>query len=177
MLPQLLSLGRPETKACVIFDSRYGNTAKVGRSLSKGLNEAGIETTCVNVRDATFEYLEQCDLICVGAPTEIFSASKPMKQFLKTLKNVRLSGKYGFAFDTKVDSRLSGSAAKFIEKELGSLGLQIIVRREYGYVDVTKGEGSTRGARLKDGEEARFEKIGTKIGEAVLAANSRVANA
>src|SRR5208283_658603 len=109
MLRLHVSLRRPQTKACVIFDSRYGNTAKVGRSLSKGLNEAGIETACVNVRDATFEYLEQCGLICVGAPTETYSASKPMKQFLKTLRDVKLSGKYGFAFDTKVDSRLSGS--------------------------------------------------------------------
>jgi len=159
-------------KACVIFDTRYGNTAKVGRSLSKGLNEAGIDTSCVNVRDATFEYLEQCDLICVGAPTEAFSASKPMKQFLKTLKSVRLSGKYGFAFDTKVDSRISGSAAKFIEKELDSLGLQLIVRREYAYVNTDKGDGPARGARLKEGEETRFEKIGSKIGSAVLAAGS-----
>ncbi len=177
MLRLHVSLRRPQTKACVIFDSRYGNTAKVGRSLSKGLNEAGIETACVNVRDATFEYLEQCGLICVGAPTETYSASKPMKQFLKTLRDVKLSGKYGFAFDTKVDSRLSGSAAKFIEKELGRLGLQLILRREYAYVDVTKGKGASLGARLKDGEEARFEKIGTKIGEAVLAAGSGNANA
>jgi NAD(P)H-nitrite reductase large subunit len=99
-----------------------------------------------------------------------------MKQFLKTLKNVKLSGKYGFAFDTKVDSRLSGSAAKFIENELDTLGLEMIVRREYAYVDSMKEDGATRGARLKDGEEARFEKIGTKIGGAVMAASSRVAH-
>jgi len=129
------------------------------------------------VRDATFEYLEQCDLICVGAPTEALSASKPMKQFLKTLKNVKLTGKYGFAFDTKVDSRLSGSAAKFIEGELARLGLEMIVRREYAYVLTTKGDGEPRNARLRAGEEARFEKIGMKIGEAVLAADSGAANA
>ena len=170
-------LWRLQTKACVIFDTRYGNTAKVGRSLSKGLNEAGIEASCVNVRDATFEYLEQCDLICVGAPTQAYSASKPMKQFLKTLKNVKLTGKYGFAFDTKVDSRLSGSAAKFIEKELGDLGLQMILRREYAYVLDVKGEDASRSARLKEGEEMRFEKIGAKIGTAVLGTGSRLAHA
>ena len=142
----------------------------MGRSLSKGLNEAGIDASCVNIRDATFEYLAQCDLICVGAPTEGFSASKPMKQFLKTLKNVKLRGKYGFAFDTKVDSRLSGSAAKFIEKELDALGLEIISRREYAFVLNVK-EGSTRGAKLVDGEEERFEKIGAEIGRAVVAAS------
>jgi len=172
MLHAFVFVGESATKACVIFDTRYGNTAKVGRALSRGLNEAGIEASCVNVRDATFEYLEQCDLICVGAPTEAFSASKPMKQFLRTLKNVALAGKYGFAFDTKVDSRLSGSAAKFIEKELGDLGLQMIARREYAFVLNANGEGSTRGAKLMDGEEDRFVKIGIQIGTAVAAASA-----
>ena len=164
-------MGRLGTRGCVVFDSRYGNTAKVGRALAKGLNQAGIETACVNVRDATFEYLEQCDLICVGAPTEKLSASKPMKQFLRTLKNAKLLGKYGFAFDTKVDSHLSGSAARFIEKEIASIGLQLVVRREYAYVDVPRREDLSRGAKLKPGEEARFERIGLSIGEAVLASN------
>ena len=125
------------------------------------------------MRDATFEYLEQCDLICVGAPTEKLSTSKPMRQFFKTLSNVKPSGKYGFAFDANVNSRLSGSAAKFIEQELGGLGLQLIVRREYANVAaVPDGNGLSKAAVLKDGEEARFERIGMRIGEAVLKASS-----
>jgi flavorubredoxin len=168
------ALGRLETKGCVIYDSRYGNTAKIGRALAKGLNQSGIDTMHVNVREATLDYLAQCDLICVGAPTEAFSASKPMKQFLKTLKNVGLTGKYGFAFDTKVDSRLSGSAAKFIEKELAGMGIQMIVRREYAYVyNAVKGEISTRSTTLKPGEEMRFERIGMEIGRAVIAAYAK----
>lgn len=95
-----------------------------------------------------------------------------MKQFLKTLKNVKLASKYGFAFDTKVDSRFSGSAARFIEKELKHMGLQMVARREYAYVyNKVKGEISTRSTTLKLGEEQRFEKIGAEIGRAVLAAN------
>ena len=96
-----------------------------------------------------------------------------MKQFLKTLQSAKLAGKYGFAFDTKVNSHLSGSAAQFIEKEIVSMGLQLVVRREYAYVDVQK-EDLSKGAKLKPGEEARFERIGLSIGEAVLAANDGV---
>jgi hypothetical protein len=43
---------------------------------------------------------------------------------------VDLSGKHSFAFDTKLGAPLSDSAAKFIEKELKIVGIQIIASRE-----------------------------------------------
>jgi len=111
--------------------------------------------------------LKEYDLICVGAPTEWLTASKPIKEFLGKLKKTDLSGKYGFAFDTRLSAPLSGSAAKFIEKELKDLGLQIIVPRESAIVfSVKKEEG---GVRLKEGEEKRFEQVGTQVGIALTA--------
>jgi flavodoxin len=152
-------------RACVIFDTRYGNTEKIAKSFETGLKEAGIQTVCGNTKDVAVDSLKQYDLICVGAPTEAFAASKPMKEFLGKLKSIGLTGKYGFAFDTKLDSRFSGSAAKFIEKELNNLGFQIIAGRESAIVfGVKKEEG---GARLKEGEEKRFEQIGTQVGTAL----------
>jgi flavodoxin len=154
-------------RACVIFDTRYGNTEKIARSFETGLKEAGIQTVCVNARDVAVDSLKQYDLICVGAPTEAFTASKPMKEFLAKLKSIDLSGKCGFAFDTKLDSRFYGSAAKFIEKELSNKDLQTIAPRESALVfGVKKEEG---GARLKEGEEKRFEQIGTHVGTALAA--------
>jgi flavodoxin len=151
-------------KACVIFDTRYGNTEKIARSFETGLQQAGLQTVCVNARDVAIDSLNQYDLICVGAPTEAFGASKPMKEFLGKLKSIDLSGKYGFAFDTKLDWRLSGSAAKFIEKELYNLRLQIIAPRESAMVFTLKERGAITGARLKEGEEKRFEQIGLQVG-------------
>jgi flavodoxin len=157
-------------KARIIFDTRYGNTEKIARSFETGLKQAGVQTVCINAKDVAIDSLKQYDLICVGAPTEAFTVYKPMKEFLATLKSVDLSGKCGFAFDTKVDSRLSGSAAKFIEKELSNKGLQIIAPRESALVfGVKKEEG---GARLKEGEEKRFEQIGTQVGTALAARGS-----
>jgi flavodoxin len=151
-------------RACVIFDTRYGNTEKIARSFEMGLQEAGLQTFCANAKDVAIDSLNQYDLICVGAPTEAFSASKPMKEFFGKLKGVDLSGKYGFAFDTKLDWRLSGSAAKFIEKELNSLGLQVIAPRESAIVFSLKERGAITGAKLKEGEEKRFEQIGLQVG-------------
>jgi flavodoxin len=154
-------------RACIIFDTRYGNTEKIAKSFETGLKEAGAQTVCVNAKDVPIDSLKQYDLICVGAPTEWLSASKPMKEFLGKLKSTDLSGKHGFAFDTKFNAPLSGSAAKFIEKELKNLGLQIIAPRKSALVlGVKKEEG---GARLKEGEEKRFEQIGTQVGTALAA--------
>jgi flavodoxin len=155
-------------RACVIFDTRYGNTEKIAKSFEAGLEEAGVQTVCVNARDVAVDSLKQYGLICVGAPTEWLTASKPMKEFLGKLKSTDLSGKYGFAFDTKFDAPLSGTAAKFIEKELKNLGLQIVAPRESAIVFGVKGKGG--GAMLKEGEEKRFEQFGLRVG-AALAAN------
>jgi flavorubredoxin len=149
-------------KAIIMFDTRYGNTEKIAKSLERGLNQTGIETVCVNTRDVTVDLLKQYDMIGVGAPTQFMTASRPMKKFLGKLKSMNLFGKYGFAFDTKFDSRMSGSAAKFIEEKLKNLGLEIIAPRESAIVfGMNEKEG---GAILKEGEETRFEQIGLRIG-------------
>ena len=154
-------------RACVIFDTRYGNTEKIAKSFETGLKEAGIQTVCVNAKDVAVDSLKEYDLICVGAPTEWLTASKQIKEFLGKLRSVDLSGKYGFAFDTRLGAPLSGSAAKFIEKELKHLGLQIIAPRESAVVfGVKKEEGSMR---LKEGEEKKFEQAGTQVGTALAA--------
>ena len=156
-------------RAYVIFDTRYSNTQRIAKSFESGLKEAGIESVCLNAKDVPVESMKQYDLICVGGPTEAFTASKVIKEFLGKLKGIELSGKYGFAFDTKLDSRFSGSAAKFIEKELSSLNLGIIAPRESAVVFSLKDRGAITGARLKEGEKKRFEQVGLRVGAALAA--------
>jgi flavorubredoxin len=154
-------------RAMVIFASRYGNTEKIARSLEAGLKEAGIETACTSVSEVRLESLKEFELICVGAPTEWHTASKPMKEFLGKLKHVHFSGTYGFAFDTRLTRPLSGSAANLIEKELRNLGLRIITPRESATVFLQN--GTVGGYGLKEGEERRFEQIGLRVGNELLA--------
>jgi flavodoxin len=162
-------------RACVIFDTRYGNTEKIARSLAAGISEAGVETECLNSRDVRLESLEERDLVCVGAPTEAFSASKPIKGFLAKLDGAGLAGKWAFAFDTKLDSRVSGSAAKFIEKVLKRLGLRIIAPRESAVVISPLAKDRASVTKLKDGEEKRFQAVGKTVGTALLASARPVA--
>ena len=153
--------------ACVVFATRYGNTEKIARAFGAGLEGAGIQTICLNARDVAAESLKHYDLICIGAPTEWHTSSKPMKEFLRQLKGADLAGKHAFAFDTKLRQPLSGSAAKFIEKELKRLGLQILTARESASVHTTT--RGVAGATLEEGEEQRFEQIGASVGAALRA--------
>ncbi len=142
----------------VIYDSKFGNTEKVARSLADGLKMAGVATICVSTNEVQAETLKSCDLIAIGAPTQMFTASKPMKDSLVKLENVPgLRGKHGFAFDTKFNGRLSGSASKFIEKKMEDLGFELVRPRQSAIVDKTEGP-------LEDGALETFEQIGFDIG-------------
>lgn len=161
-------------RAIIIFDSRYGNTEKIAEALAKGIQESGFETTCKNINYVVPDYLPQFGLIAVGAPTEMITASRSIKGFLDKIENLDLSGRYGFAFDTKLPSRLSGSAAKYIEKKLKKTGLEMIRQSSSAIVESHKKEEEARGGiLLRDGEEGRFQLIGREIGNTLATKTSK----
>ena len=155
-------------KAIILFDSLFGNTETIAQSLAKGLRHAGIESECVNIMMARADKLAEYDLLAFGAPTQYLSASKPMKEFLSRLKTVNLKGKLGFAFDTKLSSIMSGSAAKVIEKKLKDMGLEIIKPHTSAIVigrKEKKDQAKVGDAVLKEGMEELFEKVGNELGQ------------
>lgn len=152
-------------RAIILFDTLFGNTERIACSLRAGLEEKlGVEVPLANIKMIDAKELEGFDLLILGAPTQYLTASKTMKQFLEQLKDVNLKGKYGFAFDTKLDSRLSGSAAKFIERKLKEYGVQIIYPRTSAIVLSSKEKtGQASETVLKEGMEDQFKLIGFKI--------------
>ena len=154
-------------KAIVLYDTVFGNTEKIADSLARGMRRhCQVDFFSISEVDAT--KLPAYDLIAVGAPTQAFSAHRPMKDFLAALKAEALSGKLGFAFDTKIDSRLSGSAAKYIEERMERLGMKVVKPRASAIVT-----GGTKDNKLREGEEARFEQLGSEIGAAVVSRSAR----
>ena len=168
-------------KACVIFDTVYGNTEKIARALEAGLKEAGVETVCVDVKDVPPDELAQYDLLCVGGPTQYQTASRAMQEFVSSLGS-DLAGKAGFAFDTRRDSFWAGSAAKYIEGGLRRRGLEIVYQRTSATIvklqpGKRKQDFETKEAwkewrhtseGLREGEEQRFLQLGVRIGRAML---------
>jgi flavorubredoxin len=146
---------QPAIRALVLYDTLYGSTEKIARALTRGFQLNMGQVDCQNIKDADAARLTDYNLIAVGAPTQAFSASRPMKDFLHKLEGRNLAGRYGFAFDTKIDSRFSGSAAKYIESRLRELGLEMLQPRKSAIVT-----GGTKTSTLDPGEEESFEKLG-----------------
>jgi flavorubredoxin len=144
-------------KALVVYDSVYGNTEKVAKALAAGLESGGVGVDVVKVDAVKFDEISAVDLLCVGSPVHAWSTSKPMNDFLERLKGVSgLSGKKAFAFDTKMKSRLAGSAAGKIERKLKDLGLTIAKPSESA---VVKG----RDGPLEESAEGTFKQIGAEL--------------
>jgi flavodoxin len=153
-----------DVRAAVLFWSRFGTTERVAKAFESGLRQTGMQTVCASTQSFAPESLKDYDLICIGGPTEVFSATKPMKDFLKSTEKVDLGGKFAFAFDTRLESHVSGSAAKYIEHSLDDQGLHLVAHRESAIVTTKKDGGKIVGALLKEGEEKRFEQLGQQVG-------------
>jgi flavodoxin len=113
-------------KAIIIYDSLFGNTKKVAMALSRGLEAGGIYVDSKFVSDCSPNELIDYDVIGIGSPTHFRGVSKNIKLFLSNLSNIGLNNKISFAFDTKADSPLVGSAAKKIVKSLKKMNLKVI---------------------------------------------------
>jgi flavodoxin len=113
-------------KVLILYDSVFGNTKKVAMSLSRGLEAGGLQVDSYFIEDFDIVDLTNYDIIGIGSPTHYHGASKKMKSFLNRIKHLKMEAKYGFAFETKGDFRLAGSAAKSIVRYLNKIKVKII---------------------------------------------------
>jgi menaquinone-dependent protoporphyrinogen IX oxidase len=199
------NLGSPAEKgptathrALVAYGSRFGNTQRIAEALANGLRRSpGNEVDCRGIEEVDSATLRRYELVAVGGPTEIASASKPMKEFFGRLPAGAMTGLRGFAFDTRFDSRLAGSAGAYIERHLKRLGAEIVYPHASATVrGMTKEERAAHGAEgapewvrrldksapsepapkahpvdlLAPGAVAEFEEIGAQLGALLVAA-------
>jgi len=149
-------------KSLVIYDSLYGNTEKVARALASGMREQGIEVDCDRANTVDIGTLEAYDMLVIGGPTHARGLSQKMKTFMKLLNEFDVKNKQAFAFDTKSESRLAGSAGKRIEQQMKKNGMKVV--KPYVSAIVLGKEGP-----LKEGTEAQFEQIGAELARIALA--------
>ncbi len=64
------------TRAMVVFESMFGNTARAAAAVARGLETAGTTVEVVDVRSAPLDLPVGLDLLVVGAPTHAFSLSR-----------------------------------------------------------------------------------------------------
>ncbi len=154
-------------KALVIYDSIYGNTQSIARSIGKALGpREDVET--VKVSDVKEQQIAETDLLVVGSPTRAFRPTRPVSDFLKKLPANAIRGLKVAAFDTRISLTditspvlrrflgLFGYASQPIANGLRKKGGELIMPPEGFFVEASEGP-------LKDGELLRAEQWARQI--------------
>ncbi len=84
-------------KVLIIYYTQSGNTQMVAKQIARGAKEAGAEVKLTRLKNATYEMMEEYDLIGLGSP--VWKADTPnMHAFIDEMPNQ--NGKHCFAFNT-----------------------------------------------------------------------------
>jgi flavodoxin len=148
-------------KTLVVYDSFFGNTEQIARSIGSALGRPE-DVGILRVVDVRPEQLNGLKLLVVGSPTRAFRPSPSIKKFLKSIPKDSLKGVKVAAFDTRmteeeIDSavfilrilvNIFGYAARPISDRLMKKGGQLIALPEGFFVSGIKGP-------LKEGELER----------------------
>lgn len=165
-------------KILIVYDSMYGNTAKVARAIADAVAPHG-DLRLLPVPEATPAALVEAELLFVGSPTQRFRPLPAVSALLARLPRGSLAHARVAAFDTRIviaDAhssvlsffvRLLGPSAYAAHRILRALrraGGRTALPGEGFYVDGTEGP-------LKDGELERAGRWGLRaLGEAQPAA-------
>ena len=154
-------------KTLIVYDSAYGNTEKIARSIGDAISG---DVRVVRPDEVNPSDMESLDLFIVGSPTQGARHTPAVQGFLDkipagALKNVRVT-----AFDTRYSTKSGGIgtriiaamasgfgfAAPRIDEILKEKGGNLLVEPEGFIVNGTKGP-------LKDGEIERAAVWATKV--------------
>jgi len=86
-------------KTLIIFNTRTGETQKIGELIAEGLRLSGVDATVSNVNEIKNEAdLQGCDALVLGSATYHGGMMKGMKTMLFLAQKAELEGKIGGAF-------------------------------------------------------------------------------
>jgi flavodoxin len=154
----------------VIYDSSFGNTARVAEAIGRGAAMLG-DVRILAVDDANGR-LEQPDLLLVGGPTQHHRMSPGLAAFLEALPRRSLQRVPAASFDTRyrMTAFLTGSAAKEAAGRLRRAGCQLVAPPESFYMEKDvppKGEKRRHALEgLEAGELERAEEWGRSVATA-----------
>ena len=135
-------------KVLVVYDSVYGNTEQIGRSIAETIAN---DVKILHARDAKPSDLEGIDILIIGAPTQAGRPTTPTQNLLKELSDSDVKDKKIATYDTRISSKwvgIFGYAAGRIAKALKKKGGNLVKDPEPFYVAGTEGP-------LKEGEVER----------------------
>jgi flavodoxin len=136
--------------ALIVYDSKFGNTERIARSIGEELGSAHV----VSIAEAARLDLAAYDLLVVGGPTHIHGMSQPMRGLASGFIRGTLRDVPAAAFDTRyhAPAAFTGSAAHGIAHSLKRAGALLIVEPESFFVRSDEAQTDTS---LEEGEVER----------------------
>lgn len=156
-------------KTLIVFDSVFGNTAKVARVIENALSTK-TDVRCSQVDDVDEKALADCRWLIIGSPTRGFKPTKSVQAFIHGLKPGQIRQKNVSIFDTRMDVvkvnnliltimvKFNGYANDWMEKQLKAK--QVPISGDAGKFIVENSEGP-----LQLGELERIAQWALMIGE------------
>lgn len=106
----------------VVYDSVFGNTAKVAQAIGESLGGAPVK----KVAEVQSSDLEGLKILFVGSPTRAFRATPDTMNFLKGLGRDALKGVKAAAFDTRFPfENIESGILRFMAKLFGYADVKI----------------------------------------------------
>jgi len=124
----------------VVYDSQYGNTERIAQSIADTLREFG-QAQAVHVAQAHPMEFQGVDLLIVGCPTQRWRPTLAMQSFLVNASPQRLGGLAIACFDTRYRAAvwMTGSAARHMDRQLRTMGVEPLVSPESFFVRDSQG--------------------------------------
>jgi len=88
-------------KGIIVYDTSYGNTKKIGETITETLKASGIGIDLFYVKDVKNLSAKEYDFLVLGSPTKFGTMSLTMKFFLGKVKSEEWMNKPFAAFDTE----------------------------------------------------------------------------
>ena len=143
-------------KSLIVYDSVYGNTEKIAKSIGDAI--AG-DVKLLRIGEISHSNLESVDLLIVGSPTHGGRPTPAIQEFLNKVSDSTVRGINVAAFDTRYSTRLVkifGYAAEKISGSLKAKGGTLILPPGGFFVKGRKGP-------LKEGEIERAARWAKEI--------------
>lgn len=151
-------------KACIIYDSMYGNTQKVAQAIGEGLTG---EVKVVRIGEADPSELKTCDLLIIGSPVHGGRATPALDTFIKQLPANFLAGISVAAFDTRFESEEKGVGLRILMSVIRYAAQRIAKAMEKkGGILIAEPEGfivENKEGPLKEGELERATKWASQL--------------
>jgi flavodoxin len=116
-------------KVLVAFDTKYGNTETVAKTIAEGIrSDESIEVTLSNMKKVDFKKLDGYEAILLGCPTHFGGPTRGAKKFIDKLGKTDLKGAKVATFDIYIKEDFEKSV-KELEKRIDEKtpGLQLLL--------------------------------------------------